>query len=134
MKWLGYALALLLVAGVATPEEAWADRGRGSRHHSHAPRVGVHIGIPLYWNWPSPYYGYALPYPPPYAYPPYYSYPPVVRESAPPVYIERGDERADEDTASAQGYWYYCDRPEGYYPYVRECPGGWERVAPRPSR
>lgn len=136
MKWLRFALALMLVAGVAAPEAVWADRGRSIRHHGHAPRVGIHIGVPLYWSWPWPHYGYALPYPP---YPPYYVYPPVIRE-APPIYIEREDgrdterDRAGEERSSADGYWYYCDRPDGYYPYVRECPGGWERVAPRPPR
>lgn len=25
-------------------------------------------------------------------------------------------------------YWYYCAAPEGYYPYVSECPGGWTAV------
>jgi hypothetical protein len=27
-------------------------------------------------------------------------------------------------------YWYYCQDPQGYYPYTRECPGGWMTVAP----
>jgi len=85
--------------------------------------------------WPSPFYGYPGPYyryPPDYAYPPYAAYPPtVVVPSSPPVYIEREDDAA---ASPRDGYWYYCDRPEGYYPYVKECPGGWERVAPRPSR
>lgn len=134
MKWLRFALALMLAAGAAAPGDVAADRGRSIRHHGHhAPRLGIHIGVPLYWSWPWPYYGHAAPYPPYYAYPPYYGYPPIVREPvAPPVYIEREDRR-DED-AAAQGYWYYCDSPEGYYPYVRECPGGWERVPPRPAR
>jgi len=85
------------------------------RHHSHS-HFGLNIGVPLYWNWP----------------PPYYAYPPaVVTVPAPPtVYIERDyDEAAPEP-----GYWYYCDGPEGYYPYVKECPGGWQRVSPTPAR
>jgi hypothetical protein len=47
------------------------------------------------------------------------------------VYVER----ADEDTAPAgeqPGYWYYCEDPKGYYPYVESCPQGWRRVAPTP--
>jgi hypothetical protein len=31
--------------------------------------------------------------------------------------------------AQAQ-YWAYCQSPQGYYPYVTECPGGWLPVAP----
>jgi hypothetical protein len=27
-------------------------------------------------------------------------------------------------------YWHFCRNPEGYYPYVKECPGGWMKVAP----
>jgi hypothetical protein len=88
---------------------------RGHRSHSH---FGLHIGVPLFWNWPPPYY----------AYPP----PVVVAPSPPPVYIERGYD--DAAPAGGQGYWYYCRGPEGYYPYVRECPGGWERVATTPPR
>jgi hypothetical protein len=30
-------------------------------------------------------------------------------------------------------YWYYCRHPSGYYPYVKQCYGRWERVMPRPS-
>lgn len=29
-------------------------------------------------------------------------------------------------------YWYHCKSPEGYYPYVKTCPGGWERVPAKP--
>ena len=28
--------------------------------------------------------------------------------------------------------WYSCDNPQGYYPSVHECPGGWRPVAPTP--
>jgi hypothetical protein len=67
--------------------------------------------------WYPPYY--------PYWYPPYYPYyyPPV---SAPPTYIEQAP-------PIVPGYWYYCGGSQGYYPYVRECPGGWQRVAPQPA-
>ncbi len=30
-------------------------------------------------------------------------------------------------------YWYWCDDPEGYYPYVQECNGPWRPVAPTPD-
>jgi len=29
-------------------------------------------------------------------------------------------------------YWAYCQSPEGYYPYVQDCPGGWQAVVPTP--
>jgi hypothetical protein len=27
--------------------------------------------------------------------------------------------------------WYYCGNPPGYYPYVQNCPSGWQRVQPQ---
>lgn len=130
VNWLKYVIALALFMGSMAPDMASADRWRGHRHDSRA-HIGLSIGVPLYWSWPSPYYAYPPPYP---AYSPYYyPYPPAVTiPSSPPVYIERED--SEETAPRGQGYWYYCDRPDGYYPYVKECPGGWERVAPKPSR
>lgn len=67
--------------------------------------------------------------------PPYYPYPPVA-PSVPQVYIERQDmPPQDGRQSSAQlppDYWYYCRAPEGYYPYVKDCPEGWEQVTPQP--
>jgi hypothetical protein len=74
----------------------------------------VFIGMPFWYP-----YGY-YPYPYDYAYPIYS--PPVVQESSPPVYVE----------PAPQQYWYYCQSLQGYYPYVRECPGGWQQVLPQP--
>jgi hypothetical protein len=28
--------------------------------------------------------------------------------------------------------WYYCDRPGGYYPYVKTCEGDWQGMPPAP--
>ncbi|HYW05061.1 MAG TPA: hypothetical protein VFA86_14085 [Gammaproteobacteria bacterium] len=30
-------------------------------------------------------------------------------------------------------YWYYCRGAGEYYPYVHQCPGGWQKVPARPS-
>ncbi|QWF69708.1 hypothetical protein KEF85_10000 [Methylomonas paludis] len=27
-------------------------------------------------------------------------------------------------------FWHYCKKPKGYYPYISNCPGGWELVEP----
>jgi hypothetical protein len=73
------------------------------------------------WGWPYPY-AYPYPYYYPYPYPyPYYSSPPVIREEV-PVYREPQQEQPY--------YWYYCENPEGYYPYIKSCPGGWMKVVP----
>jgi len=80
----------------------WDDDFRG--------RFGFFIGAPLFW--PPPYYPY-------YGYP--YDYPPaVVVERQPQVYIQR----------EPSYYWYYCPEPSGYYPYVQNCPRGWQQVVP----
>jgi hypothetical protein len=75
---------------------------------------------------------------PAYYYPPYprYYYPPaapvyyqpaVAVPAAPPVYIERGNAAP---SAAPQDHWYYCPDARAYYPYVKECPGGWQRMVP----
>jgi hypothetical protein len=122
----GSALLLgLLLAGMSGMSVA--DRGHGG-YGGHA-NVGVGIVFNPFWfgSWyyPGPYY-----YPPYYAYSPYY-YPPMVTAPAtPPVYIER--EAGSPPASQASAYWYYCADPQGYYPYVKECPGGWQAVAPQP--
>jgi hypothetical protein len=52
--------------------------------------------------------------------------PPVVVQQAPPVYIQ-------PESPPLSGYWYYCQEPQGYYPYVTTCPGGWTTVVPPSS-
>ena len=107
-------IILLLGAAVSAPALAW----RGGH-----VRFGVFVG-PGFW-YPPPYYAY-----PPYHYPPYY-YPPVVTVPAPVIYVEQVV--AQPVPQLAPGFWYYCDGSKAYYPYVKECPGGWQRVAPQPA-
>ena len=113
------AVALLLFAGASAPALAdrhWHDRDGGHVH------FGLYFGAPLGWNdW---YY-------PPAYYPPYYYYPPrVVVPASPPVYVEQPSPQAAPD--AQQYWWYYCPDSKTYYPYVKQCPGGWQRVAPQP--
>lgn len=112
---LGLALAL---SGVVAAEAALA----GHRHH-HRSRVhfGIHFGVPLgyaAWHYHPHFY---------YPAPLYYSAPVVVQQ--PPVYIEQ----SAPAPAPAQSYWYYCADSRAYYPYVKDCPAGWQRVAPQPG-
>lgn len=104
-----------------------------AQHRHGGPRVGVYIGGPLWWGGYPSYYGPSY-YGPSY-YPPSYYYPPLVQPS-PPVYIEQPQPPAPAAAATAPtpGYWYYCRESQGYYPYAKECPTAWERVAPQPSR
>lgn len=94
------------------------------------------------WGWGWPYYGlgfatgaflsypyYYYPYYPYYSYYPYYpyTYAPAYRPSRSVIVRER---KPAMDT-----WYYYCRKSDAYYPYVRRCPGGWEKVpvVPRPS-
>lgn len=118
LGWWSALLSGVLLAGMSGT--SLADRGHGG-HGGHAD-VGVGIVVNPFWY--DPWY-----YPSPYYYPPYY-YPPAMVPATPPVYIEREEEDALPTEPSA--YWYYCDDPQGYYPDVEQCPGGWEAVAPQP--
>jgi hypothetical protein len=132
-------VTVLLTSGIA-PCDAWGGGGghgggshgggrhggghhggHGGGHHGgwrHGGRPGAggwvggigFAGFPLWYpNGDGAVYGYAYP---------------AIGEAPPPVvYIER--EPPPE-------YWYYCREPQGYYPQVGECPGGWVKVAPRP--
>jgi hypothetical protein len=67
--------------------------------------------------------------PPVVVAPPVYvpSYPaPVVVEPPAPTYQQ-------QQPQTAQQYWYYCQDPQGYYPYVQQCPRGWQPVSPTPQ-
>jgi hypothetical protein len=88
---------------------------------------GLHLGVPLWGPWYPPAYYYA---PPAYYYPPYYyappAYiPPVVAPPAPPAMVE-------QPRPAEPPMWHYCAQSQAYYPYVRECPGGWQRVPATP--
>jgi len=122
---LTIALLLLGAGGVGN---AWADRGHGHGHgrdHGNV-RFGIMIG---------PYWGAPWHYPPPY-YPRYYPQI-VVQPQAPQVYIEQPQAPVAPlppapVAAAPANYWYYCAAARGYYPYVKECPSGWQKVLPQP--
>ncbi len=87
-------------------------RGGYRSRHRHGHRfygLGSIVLGPLY-----PYYPYY-----PYNY---YGAPPVVIQQQPPAYVQ-----GNPDPSS---YWYYCQDSQAYYPYVKECPGGWMKVVP----
>jgi hypothetical protein len=80
--------------------------GHGSPHRGHG-FVGPRVVVPVwpYWN---PYWDLYVP-------------PPSIVAPPPRVYVE-----------PTPYTWYYCANPQGYYPYVQQCPGGWQPVAPAP--
>lgn len=113
--------ALLSLLAFSAPAGAH-DRIRGG--------VYLNFGVPWPGWWGPRYY-----YPPPAAY--YYDddyYPPpaiYVERPSPPTYIERGDVDSTPAAPAPQQWWYWCPSSEKYYPYVKECPGGFHRVAPQ---
>lgn len=119
MSTLKYAVAIMLVSGAAVSHLAWADRyGHGGYGGGYGGgHIGIVIGGPV-WGWPY--------YPPSYYYP---AYPPNMVIESPPVYVEQA---APPSAQVPDNYWYYCSSPEGYYPYIKECPAGWQKVVPQP--
>lgn len=115
MKNIKLLCGFMLLAGISFSEVALADHGHVG--------VGLYFGVPYQgYYYPRPYYGY-----------PYY--PPVVTvPSQPSVYIEQEGQPSVQQAPAPQASndWYHCDKPEGYYPYIKECPGGWQRVTPTP--
>lgn len=80
--------------------EHW--RGGHWFHGPHGGRPGWWWVVGGFWYfYPAPVY----PYPDPYV-------PPQVVAGAPP----------------APSVYYYCDSPQGYYPYVAQCPTPWRTV------
>jgi hypothetical protein len=131
MKISSSALMLLTVIAAALASEPVLARGKGGsgggrsghsgagrsashsggHHHAHSRIVaGGFVAAPAFWPWWN-YPAYALAG----AYP-----------AAPLYYIEQAD-----DAAAPAGEWLYCQGANGYFPYVIECPGGWQRVAPQ---
>lgn len=134
---LGAVLSFVLFSSLASAQRhggghyggGWHSGGHYSGHGSHhyagwfggwrngyyprgywwGPRIYAYPG----WWWPYPY-SYSYPYPS-------YQPPPEVIEQ-PPAYSEPEQQQPD--------YWYYCRNPQGYYPYIKSCPGGWMQVRP----
>lgn len=108
-KIMCYGVLAVLVLLLANPLPSHAGGGRGY--------VGVNIGVGHgYWG-PRYGWGFSGGWGPSYYY---YATPPVVVQQ-PPVYVQ---------PPQAPQYWYYCQNPQGYYPYVQQCPPGWMKVVP----
>ena len=104
-------VAVILILSSALPSQADWHGGHGGFSF----RGGIWVG-PGWWGpWGYPYS---------YPYYPYYAEPPVVIEKQAPVYVQPNRQQEESD------YWYFCPKPQGYYPYVKRCPSGWLKVVP----
>jgi len=158
MKKITTACLAIVLIGSITGNPAWAHGGGGGGGHyggggygggghyggggyggggHYGGGYGGHYGGGYYYG-PGYYYGglglgLGLGYGLGYYGSPYYAYPPAVVTvpTAPPVYIQQTPQVAQQNPS---GYWYYCNGPQGYYPYVKQCPGGWQQVTPTPPR
>ena len=135
----GFLTVVILLILSAVPSYGWTRSGwgdgggwRGGSWHGgfHHPTVVVSNRVvvnnsvvvvqrPCCFR-PHVFFGVGVAVPfwyPAYVYPgPVYA-PPVVAQPAP----------------QPQQYWYYCQSPQGYYPYVKECPSSWLQVVPQPT-
>ena len=107
---------IVLLMGSMPGSSAEARGGHGG----YGPHVGVGVWLGPGWGpgwWGPNYYPY---------YYPYYQETPIVIEHQPEIYMQPAPQ------AEQPVYWYYCKDPQGYYPYVKQCPGGWMKVVPIP--
>jgi len=142
MKMLKLMCLIFVLLGTMSTNSAWARGGHGGHHGGHHFSGGHHYGghhfggfglgyglgygFGGYWPYYGGYGGYGLGYRGYGGYGGGYggSYPPV-------MYIQQqGTNRSV--TESQADYWYYCRKPEGYYPHVKKCTDGWMRVVPQP--
>lgn len=130
-RWIYWVIILF---ALALNDSVWARGGHGHRHHH--LNFGINVGgyYPGFYGsgfYGPGFYGYrSYGYPDPFFNRPFYNYPQtVIVPVTPPVYIQQEQPRS---TQQQTNYWHYCRNPEGYYPYVKNCPDGWLQVAPQP--
>jgi hypothetical protein len=113
--------AAFAAAGVfAAPGEPWA-KGNGGSHgggHRGGAHSGHRHGVPFARG------GLFLASPYSYYYYPVWS---GIDPSAPVVYVEKFPGVPGADTKDL----IYCPERAAAYPYVTECPGGWQRIFPK---
>ena len=135
-------LAILAGASLAAAP-AWADRGHGHGHgdgYFWGPFAGLLLGSAIVYSATQPrtvYYGPQVTYVPygtvttltqPYYSEQAYITPSMVSMPPPP----QGGSQVSALGMPGGDWWYFCKDPNGYYPYVRECKTGWEKVSPTP--
>ena len=130
---------LLLGLGAATQAQAGVHAGlrinltpvHYSHHHHHSwyrPYYGV---APVYYG---PVYTRNIVYPAPVEVRTIYTQPVTTYSTSSysiepaPTVIYR-DEIRTAPPITAPNEWLYCREPDGFYPAIKQCPGGWQKVA-----
>jgi hypothetical protein len=106
-RWMMLVVLMVGLFGSVGAGYAWGG------HRFGGSRVAIGIGLGSFW---APLWA---PYAAPVVVPP-----PVVVTPAPSVV---------GPPAAPPTFWYYCEHPKGYYPYVSQCPSGWRAVSPTPA-
>lgn len=118
------------------------DMGHWQTGYWHRGRHAGRFG--WWWVVGGAWYLYSAPV---YPYPDPYLPPIVVQQSA-PVYVEQPRQVVPQVVAppaapvaqplpppvAVSQYWYYCKKPQGYYPYVPECKVPWDKVPATPPQ
>jgi hypothetical protein len=104
------AFIVLLTLLLAVPWVSYAGHGR---HGGTRVVIGGN-----FWFGPPPFWG------------PRFYYGGPVCCAPPPVWVAPTAGYVDRDREESE-FWYYCEDPRGYFPYIRSCPGGWMKVVPQ---
>ena len=131
------AVLLSMAFLVATAPDIAQARGGRSGHGGYRGGFGWGLGVGAFIAAPliaRSYYAPAYYAPPyygsPYAYPPNYAYAPTYVDPAysQPPYAQQYQAPVQQQTTA----WFFCPSSNSYYPYVRQCPEGWQQVSPTP--
>ncbi|MDY7537181.1 hypothetical protein QN372_11160 [Undibacterium sp. RTI2.1] len=125
MKLIKPFVSMLVILAITSSSVALA------RPFYHGPRFGLGIYVNPFPVFASSYY-----YGGPYYYPNTYRYYPDVVVAPPTtVYIEQSNSNNPPNNyvtpgtpQQSSGDWYYCHNPDGFYPSIKSCPAGWQRV------
>ena len=106
----------IVLLAILSISPAYAERGSGWRGGWVAPAL---IGGVIAYDMAYPYrYAYPYPYP--------------VYEQAYPVFVQPAP--VQPQVQAVIPTWYYCNSAKAYYPYVANCPEGWQPVAAQPPQ
>lgn len=128
MKLVKSVLLSAALLGAVTPGISEARGGHGG-HGGHYGFGGFGWGLGLGALIAAPFIAAAYDRPAYYAPYPYTPYP---YAPAPVVYTQPAYAPPPAQAQQAMQPWYFCAAANGYYPYVRQCPGGWQQVSPTP--